>query len=395
MSKFSAAPQAIGYIYQCVYALFLLLDSPEENELSLESLDDIQFSETGTATELLQLKHHSTNASLTNSSVDLWKTIRVWSVNLRDGEINLPGVILTLVTTATAPESSIAALLRPSKNRNTEEAHKKFLQVMQASKNNKSLQGSFDAFRSLSSAQQKTLVNAIKILDNSPDISDTAEEIKIKLRLAVRRPHINLMYERLLGWWLDKSVRMLSKNLGEFVNGFEVLDKVRDIAEQFQPDSLPIDYFGAEPPVPPNPDADKRRFVRQLKEIAINHRRIENAILDYYRAFEQRSRWAREDLLVGDELKDYEAKLIDEWERRFLAVQDEITSADNASEEELQKIGKKIFNWVELDADIRIRPQVTEAYVMRGSYHLLADQNPPCVWWHPKFLERLEDILPM
>jgi hypothetical protein len=116
------------------------------------------------------------------------------------------------------------------------------------------------------------------------------------------------------------------------------------------------------------------------------------AILDYYRAFEQRSRWAREELLIGDELEKYEKKLVDEWERHFLAIGNE-SSDDEASEQELQQLGQKLYNWMEMEAVIRIRPEVTEEYVMRGSYHILADQDPPHVWWHPKFVERLGELL--
>ena len=114
--------------------------------------------------------------------------------------------------------------------------------------------------------------------------------------------------------------------------------------------------------------------------------------MDYYRAFEQRGRWVREELLIDDDLIEYEKKLIDEWERRFLAITDEI-STDNATEEELRQLGLKVYKWVDQEADIRIRPNVTEEYVIRGSYHLLADENSPRVWWHPQFIKRLEQIL--
>jgi hypothetical protein len=30
---------------------------------------------------------------------------------------------------------------------------------------------------------------------------------------------------------------------------------------------------------------------------------------------------------------------------------------------------------------------------MRGSFHMLADQDPPRVWWHPRFVERLRTLL--
>jgi hypothetical protein len=128
-----------------------------------------------------------------------------------------------------------------------------------------------------------------------------------------------------------------------------------------------------------------------LRAIDVGISRIEKAMLDYYRAFEQRSRWAREELLVGDEVELYETRLVDEWERFSLAITEELGS--EVSELELKKAGRQIFNWMEQNADIRIRPNVAEPYVMRGSFHLLADESTPRVWWHPQFVERLNQIL--
>lgn len=395
MTGFSAGPQALGYLYQTRYALHLILNSPEELELSIETLDDIVFEENGSPQELLQLKHHTTPASLTDSSSDLWKTIRIWSTNFREGKISLPDTVLTLVTTAQAPDDSIAALLRPDNNRQHKLAATKLLDIANTSTNT-SLTSSFDAFKLLSQNQQETLTHSIQILDNSPSISDTADQIKNRLKVAVRRQHLDALYERLEGWWYGKMVRQLNGESSDLTAGFEVFDKIREISEQFGPEVLPIDYLGAEPPTPPDPDTDNRRFVMQLKEIAVNNRRIEKAILDYYRAFEQRSRWAREDLLIGDELEQYEKKLVDEWERFYLAMQDDLQLDEaTATEQDWQRFGREVYGWVDQVAKIQIRPRVTEEYVMRGSFHILADRNPPGVWWHPLFVKRLQQLLPV
>jgi hypothetical protein len=393
MAEFSAGPQALGYLYQARYALHLILKSREELELSIESLDDIVFEDKGSPQELLQLKHHTTPASLTDSNSDLWKTIRIWSTNFGEGKISLPDTVLTLVTTAQAPDNSIAAFLRPDNNRNSKLATRKLLDIANNS-TNASLKRSFEAFTVLSPEQQEMLVESIQIMDGSPNIIDTANQIKNRVKFAVDREHLDAFYQRLEGWWFGKIVRHLSGESTELITGFEVFDKIREIAEQFGPEVLPIDYLESEPPTPPDPETDARRFVRQLKAIAVNNRRIEKAILDYYRAFEQRSRWAREELLIGDELEKYEKKLIDEWERYFLALQDE-TELDEitATEQDWQKLGLKIYNWIELEADFLIRPRVNEEYVMPRRSHNLADRNPPGVWWHPKFIERLEQLL--
>jgi hypothetical protein len=388
---FSAGSQALGYLYQARYALYLVLTNKEELELAVESLDDITFFEDeNNPIELLQLKHHTnTQASLTDSSSDLWKTIRVWSTQLQQNKISLPDTLLTLVTTAKAPVNSAASLLRPVKARDSKRALQKLLEVANKSEN-KNLTKSFEAFKALNPIEQGQLIDSIQIIDSSPDIVDITPKITEKL-IAVRREHRDAVYERLEGWWFAKVVNHLRDNSVGFISGFEVRDKICEINDQFKPDALPIDFFDLEIPEQPEISQDSRHFVAQLKEIAVHNKRIEKAILDYYKAFEQRSRWAREELLFGGEIEQYEKSLIDEWERYMLALQDEMPSSDD--EDECKKVGRKLFNWMEQNADIRIRPQVTEPYVMRGSYHILADQNPPRVHWHPKFVERLSQLL--
>ena len=114
------------------------------------------------------------------------------------------------------------------------------------------------------------------------------------------------------------------------------------------------------------------------------------AIRDFYRAFEQRSRWLREDLLLVGDLSRYEGKLVEEWELVFEAAKDEIdaTAADVAK----RKAARSILSWAE-KVTIPIRPGVTEPFVVRGSFHMLADERPPRIGWHPDFHDRLAEIL--
>jgi hypothetical protein len=387
---FSAQESALGYLYQARYALLLLLEGPEEREVVLETLDDIVLSEAGTPADLLQTKHHTTStAHLTNSSTELWKTLRIWSTHLKDDIIRVPPTTLTLITTGIAPAGSIASNLRPGIQRRCAAGLDGLRKIAETSEN-ADLKTAFEAFRALSADQQQRLAEAIFILDNSPDISDTGDRIRDRIRAAVDRQNRDALYERLEGWWFGKVVDQLRSRNPVPIAGFEVYDKLRAIAEQLAPDALPIDYLDARPERL-SPSSDDRMFVRQLRAIDVGLPRIEKAMLDFYRAFEQRSRWAREELLVGDEVEQYERRLIDEWER-FAAAVTEVLDA-TPSEIELKRVGRHIFNWMEQTADLRIRSNVTEPYVMRGSFHLLANKPSPNVWWHPRFLDRLAEIL--
>src|SRR5687767_14092246 len=108
-AAFSAAPQALGYLYQARVALFLLLQCPEEAIVKIEALDDIEVLEPSAAKKLklAQLKHHiNKEAELTDFSVDLWKSIRVWAEQVASRSFVLQDTRLFLITTAKAVEES-------------------------------------------------------------------------------------------------------------------------------------------------------------------------------------------------------------------------------------------------------------------------------------------------
>ena len=152
-------------------------------------------------------------------------------------------------------------------------------------------------------------------------------------------------------------------------------------------DNLPIDFAN----VFPDEDVVKamlgKPFVEQLRLVALADPRIRHAVTDYYRAFEQRSRWLREDLLLVGDLEQYEARLVEEWERAFERIKQ-----NHEVEEEPKKAvaGRAVFDWAE-NANIYIRPQCQQPYIHRGSFQILADKLK--IGWHPEFLARLEHLL--
>ena len=86
----------------------------------------------------------------------------------------------------------------------------------------------------------------------------------------------------------------------------------------------------------------------------------------------------------------YEERLIDEWEHAFAAMEDNLAEYSGVTEEEKITEGRRLFSEIE-KKDIRIRPKCQEAFVMRGSYHMLANQLK--VGWHIDFYDRLKKLL--
>lgn len=389
----SAGPQAIGYLHQARYALLRILESdePEKTSVMIEGLDDVEVQGQNGVVELDQLKHHiSEKASLTDKSPDLWKTIKVWSDYFTSNRNEADSLSLNLVTTAEAPDESAASVLREESSQDIEEVDQLLLDAAETSKN-EALEDAFESYKDISKKDRKNILKSITVYDESYTIEEASERIKRILLYSVDKKYLDNAFSRLEGWWFDRVVRQIIGRKNTPIQGASVISKLHSIADQFRAENLPIDFSNTYLDPGDREEYESRMFVKQLEVVAANAARVKNAIIDFYRAFQQRSKWVSEDLVFDNELEKYERKLIEEWERRKAAYEDEVDK--ESSEKELKELGRKILRWVELEADIPIRPKVEEKYVVRGSYHMLADEKPPRVHWHPEFENRVEEIL--
>lgn len=389
-SKFSAHAQALGYLYQVRYALLLLL-KPEDydSQIYIEKLDDIEFDQDGTPSELIQMKHHSTKGNLTDASADIWKTLRVWSEAILDGHVNPLSTTFSLITNQVASEdSAVSKLTYDSDIRDIEGALEILLEIAKTSTNNTNKKA-YEQFIALSDYQKKALLKSTYILDCSEDIIETEDKILYQLRLATRPEVIKPLYERLEGIWFDKVINHLKSESKHPITFREIQDNINDLQEQLQRDNLPIDFHDLIAPKEEDLNGRERIFVEQLKLVSVGNARIEKAISDYYKAFQQRSKWVRDELIMISELESYENRLVDEWGRKFEIIKEDLQ--DEESENAIKKEGRGLFNWVDQENNIQIRPKCDEPYIVRGSYHMLSNQLN--VGWHMQFYERLKHLL--
>ena len=385
----SAASSTLGYFYQCRYALVEALRRlPDENAISvaIETLDDVVFEAAGSPIDLLQTKHHtSATGNLSDASPDLWKTLRIWIVRLTDSTFPRDAQFF-LITTAACTEGSAAAYLRP-RNRDPAKALERFAATASTS-TSATNRLAYRAFNSLSLDQRKHLVTAITVFDRSPPIGELLRELRIAVFHAAARRFLDSYVQRLEGWWYARVVEQLQHAKPAPILGEELEAESNRIREQFKRDSLPIDDDIMSATLDATGYQD-RLFVEQLKLINVNPNRVVHAIRNYYRAFEQRSRWIREDLLHVGDLDRYEARLIEEWDLMFQQMTDRL--GDEAAEEALLHAARDLYNWVELGAHLPVRTAVTEPSIARGTYQILADDLR--VGWHKEFRLRLQHLL--
>jgi hypothetical protein len=396
--KYSAGEQGLGYMYQARLALLHLLQLPEDTAVFLEKDDDLDFVDSVGGQSLASLKHKAIGDKLTDLSSDFWKSVNIWLARYkRDGRA-ASNLRFFLFTTGTVSADSFLARLLPDQLVASGDAATltELADAALAKSMSQLILPIATAFNELRDTEKRDFLERILILDGSPRIGDIPATIKDKHMRSIRREHREFVFQRLEGWWTDAVIKQLTGARTEGIFGNEVSDKLSNFAEEYKADNLPITFRGKAPVDEIDTETDPRLFVTQLRAIGISSNRIRSAILDYYRAFEQRSAWARENLLVSGEVEEYEERLADEWNRYKDVAFEKLK--DDSAEDTLREAGATLYNWAEFETgkieSLRIRARVTEPYVLRGSFHILADATPkPRVYWHPKFLGRLGELL--
>ena len=339
------------------------------------------------------LKHKAPGDTLTDLSPDFWKSVRIWATFAEANPNTILETSFFLITTGEVQTGSFLAnfVTGRDERKPPDELTKKAIDVLSKSEA-KLLKSIHAQLTSIDAKLLEELFSNITIFDCQERIDAIPSKIMALMR-AVRPQHRQPVFERLEGWWNDQCVNLMTGKRSEPLVGSEVSEMLAHISEQFRDDSLPLDFFDAEPEEGVDPERDNRIFVHQLREIGLKSDRIRRAILDYYRAYEQRSSWARENITITGEVERYDDRLVDEWQRLREVVCEELE--EESSEEMLRQAGRKIYTDLSsgLNPNLRIRQHVTESYVTVGSYHILANEPIPRVHWHPQFLNRIQNIL--
>ncbi|MCA1190016.1 MULTISPECIES: ABC-three component system protein [unclassified Saccharopolyspora] len=391
VNRFSAAGSAIGYLAQVEYALLIALQRMDEEEslrLSLETVDDITFEGQGDSRELWQTKHHvGRHGSLGDTSPDLWKSLHNWIESADERSACF------LFTTVTATDTTAASLLRPVRTAQDVVAARKKLDGVARARGNQSLVSYYDRYLGLPVEKRTELLSRITVLDGQAAGEDITGRLVATVRKTVVAQRRKPLVERLRGWWHDRSMVHLThiaRDEVDWISMQEIEDQLHLIAQSLRDDNLPLDYDRDPEPPQEKVDEHDRVFVEQLKLIMLHHTRIRQAVYDHNRAFLQRSRWQREQLLAVGELDAYDRRLIEEWMRVFLPLEEQFGD-DQPSEDVKRRDARQLYQRLQERSLPEIRSGVRSGYIPLGSLHLLADRLQ--IGWHPDWLDLLKHRL--
>lgn len=384
-----ASASAIGYLFQVRWALLALVRESKvrpDLALTLEILDDVAFEQQGSATELLQVKHHLQGAGqLGDMSVDVWKTIKVW---IDSPVARRPdGPLLSLVTTSVASATSAMAKLRAS-DRDLANALQ-LLDNAAAGSTNDDTQAARDAWADLSPAERQGIVARIRLHDASPGIVEVDDLIRQELALSAPFGHEDPYFDRVFAWWEKVAVDLLVKRR-DTVSAIDLKARLSDIRDFFRADDLPtmvalsdVDEEALQA------EYGSQNFVAQLQWINANATALRKAVVDYHRAVTQTTKWLDDSLIGVHEIQEFEDTLVDEWQRAFADMKQDLGA--DATQEASAQAGLALFRALSASSSVTIRALYDEAFYARGKRHELADHGH--VGWHPNFESMLEALI--
>ena len=385
-SPHDASESMAGYLYQVRYALLRALEEARSRPgrmLLIERFDDVAFAEDGRPVELIQTKHHCSQGSVSDKSVDVWRTLAVWMDRLEQDPTGAANTRLVLVTTNTASNGSALSVLRNSGDGRDEARAVELLLLAAEESENAATEKARKAFLSLSDTERGILVRNVWVFDRTADIVDVREEIEEVLHYSAQANQLQAFTDELEGWWFSRVIGALGGGEVSEIPVVSVERKVSELRERFRVGNLMVDEAVETMTPDKSTVSDRRTFVRQLRLVDVSNQEVRATVYDYYRAYEQRSRWARENLLLDGETESYDRKLYDAWQRRFLGHMAEV--GVGTEETEKRAVGRGVFRWSrEYQKPFRNRD---ELWLSSGSFQMLADVGR--VGWHPEFEKRL------
>jgi hypothetical protein len=365
----------------------VLLDAEPGGVVSLEVFEDVGLQSVDGKTLALQTKAGTGGNPVSDSSIELWKTIRNWIDQVRSGKIpakntrfelyvasKKKGKLCSEMSAAQSPEAVGRALdsvkgsfmnkrtgkIKPSIGTEL----RTILEVVLATENEKTLRAVITAFR-FRSGQGSSYKELKSKLEKGFIDSDIIDDV--------------LLYG--LGWVKKVLDERIEKDLPAVV----CVDKFRSQIATFRSRLKSREYLPSFAGVPSGVEIESNklsRYVRQLQFIEADEDDIYEAITDFLTAKANAIEYARRNLINSESLVELDEELKATWKNLRKKIQLERNSKNDSH-----------FGQLLANACLAHRAKLQGLEVPHrftpGCFHNLADI--PEIGWHPKYKQLLAE----
>jgi hypothetical protein len=265
----NAVDSNLGYIFQTLEALIILLQAADDESVSIELTDDVTLHRVprpGSSAEIRYQVAHSTNVDLspvTTKAKKLWKTLRIWASEYTTTERYFlltcaPVSTELLCLTMTADRTALLELLE-------REAALVIEENRQGIHDHKARIAGCKAFTKLPHEKRAQLIEQITLLGSIPNINAVDAQLDGLLRPIVRPERRARIICRIREYWMNRACLSLTGELPRKITKAELQSRIEEINSSILSDELPNDYGAAQPPLGASIPETMRRQIELVK----------------------------------------------------------------------------------------------------------------------------------
>ena len=383
LAKHASPASAAGILFQFQRAVQVLAEAPNGVTLGIETLDDLAtYFQTGEKNlEQDKFTSNQTGGVFSDGSRNLLGTLATWLAALLSGEISSSTTRFLLVTNDTCR----TGLVRQIANATSEEAAHVCLKAV------RELEGDSAPKRRLLSLLDAPcgqglflkLCQAVALVDGAEASAHSARDaLVLPTAFEVKREYV---YEQLCGWiqaqafqsWEAGKPCRIGKQA--FTNQLDaILNSLKRAKRREMPESqLPVSDEDIK-------QKQDETFVRQVELVTDDDYYKKDAICDYIRCINEKTRLNKE----GDISEDDWLNFADRLHRRWKSIWHK--NAVMTKDSEREKGFRTMVEVLSHDYHPSLAGEPTEqVYLANGTYHRFADEMT--IGWHPRYLELLDE----
>lgn len=394
LENHSAGSQSLGFDYQFLYFVYLLLGLKQGAKIGYEVKDDIHIEKADGTVVLMQAKHtvqKKSDGSTINMSTldnDLWKTISIWSTyakSLPNSEIHKFRFFLVTNKSRGLNNELINCFVSFQQEGKTIQQVREIILSIKDNTKDDTIQSYINDLLLLPDDKFEALILHIEFKTNTDKI---IQEIKTQLKerlFLTDDMRVGLVYDSLISnLFTDKYVTI--DNKGKFEITFDDFCSKygRCFKVAFDDKKLPVRRYTFNFPE----NIENKVFIKQL--VDVGDVCIESSeIIDYatlwFQAFNNINDWINNSYILSTEIDDFEKNAIRIWNNEFKSkyrvIQKRISDGETIEnlEHEIAPLALEILDFIRKEK-LSLANTDLGVELSNGYYYLLSDE--PKIGWH-------------
>lgn len=392
--KHTAGGQSLGFDYQFLYFVYLLLDLKQGEKIGYEVKDDIHIEKPDGTIVLMQAKHtvqkNSTGEAINMTTLDgdMWKTLDIWTKyidSISESDVSKYKFILVTNKNNNDNNELINGVVSLQRREKSIQQVKDIISKIYNNTTNEKIQGYINNVLQHADNKLDKLLSRIEYQTN---IDNLIEEItkRLKERLFQKKEDkIDMVMDSLFAN-LSKDKYIKIDNQGGFEITFEDFCSKyeRCFRLVFDEKPLPIRKFSFHLPN----DIEDKIFIKQLLDIGdlnSGSSEVEDYATLWFQAFNNFQNWIENSFVLSTEIDDFEKNAIRVWKNEFKSkyriIEQRLSAGEtiNGLDKEIKSLALELLDFIRKEKLLLANTDLG-IELSNGYYYLLSDE--PKIGWH-------------